>query len=214
MKVTWRAAPGNVINYRVTYKPQAGGRQLAAKVPGGTTTTILRRLTPITTYDITVLPVYRSGEGKARQGEGTTRTYLSLPINVAQSVAKFRKTVIITSTEDSFEVNLSIYSIPGLSYLVTMYCACLLSPVSPYKAPRNLQTSEPTKTSFRVTWDHAPGDVRGYKVTFHPVGEDINLGELLVGPYDNTVVLEELRCVFITIYAHIHTQKSVGATCL
>lgn len=68
-------------------------------------------------------------------------------------------------------------------------------PVTPYKGPRNLQTSDPSRTSFRVTWDHAPGDVKGYKVRFHPVGEDIDLGELLVGPYDNTVVLEELRCV-------------------
>ncbi|XP_059208525.1 collagen alpha-1(XII) chain [Centropristis striata] len=137
MKVTWQPAPGNVLNYRVTYKPKEGGRQLAAKVPGGTTFTVLRRLTPLTTYEITVLPMYRSGEGKARQGEGTTLT--------------------------------------------------------PYKGPRNLQTSEPAKTSFRVTWDHAPGDVQGYKVTFHPVGEEIDLNQLLVGPYDNTVVLEELR---------------------
>lgn len=66
-------------------------------------------------------------------------------------------------------------------------------PVSPYKSPRNLQTSEPTKTSFRVSWDPAPGDVRGYKVTFHPSDDDIDLGELVVGPFDNTVVLEELR---------------------
>ncbi|CAL1574935.1 unnamed protein product [Knipowitschia caucasica] len=137
MKVTWQPAPGNVQNYRVTYKPKAGGRQLAAKAPGGTTSTVLRRLTPLTTYEIQVIPVYRSGEGRARQGEGTT--------------------------------------------------------LSPYKGPRNLQTSEPTRTSFRVTWDHAPGDVKGYKVTFHPQGDDINLGELMVGPYDNTVVLEELR---------------------
>ncbi|XP_034381076.1 collagen alpha-1(XII) chain-like isoform X2 [Cyclopterus lumpus] len=137
MKVTWQPAPGNVLNYRVTYKPKSGGRQLAAKVPVGTTFTTLRRLTSLTTYEITVLPVYGSGEGKARQGEGTT--------------------------------------------------------LSPYKGPRNLQTSEPAKTSFRVTWDHAPGDVKGYKVIFHPSGEDINLEQLLVGPYDNTVVLEELR---------------------
>uniref|UniRef100_A0A665VW12 Collagen, type XII, alpha 1a n=1 Tax=Echeneis naucrates TaxID=173247 RepID=A0A665VW12_ECHNA len=137
MKVTWKAAPGNVLNYRVTYKPRTGGRQLAAKVPGGTTTTVLRRLTPLTTYDITVVPVYRSGEGKSRQGEGTTLT--------------------------------------------------------PYKSPRDLQTSEPTKTSFRVTWTHAPGPVKGYKVTFHPKEDEIDLRELLVGPYDNTVVLEELR---------------------
>ncbi|XP_077407183.1 collagen alpha-1(XII) chain [Vanacampus margaritifer] len=137
MKVTWQPAPGNVVNYRVTYKPQSGGRQLAAKVPGGNTTTVLRRLTPLTTYDIIVVPVYRSGEGKARQGAGTTLT--------------------------------------------------------PYKGPRNLQTSEPTKTSFRVTWDPAPGQVKGYKVIFHPKEDDIDLGELIVGPYDNTVVLEELR---------------------
>lgn len=71
--------------------------------------------------------------------------------------------------------------------------AFLCVPVSPYKAPRNLQTSEPTRTSFRVSWDPAPGGVRGYKVTFHPAGDDINLDELMVGPFDNTVVLEELR---------------------
>ncbi|KAJ7988915.1 hypothetical protein DPEC_G00314140 [Dallia pectoralis] len=137
MKVAWQPAPGNVVNYRVTYKPLSGGRQLAAKVPAGTTNTILRRLTPVTTYDIVVMPVYKQGEGRARQGEGTT--------------------------------------------------------LSPYKAPRNLQTSEPSRSSFRVTWDPAPGEVKGYKVTFHPIGDDIDLGELLVGPYDNTVVLEELR---------------------
>ncbi|XP_056111851.1 collagen alpha-1(XII) chain isoform X2 [Rhinichthys klamathensis goyatoka] len=137
LRVSWKPAPGNVVNYRVTYKPQGDTRQLASKAPGGTDTLVLRRLQPQTTYDITVVPVYKFGDGRQRQGEGTT--------------------------------------------------------LSPYKAPRNLQTSEPTKTSFRVTWDHAPGDVKGYKVTFHPTGEDVDLGELLVGPYDNTVVLEELR---------------------
>ena len=75
MKVDWQPAPGNVVNYRVTYRPRQGGRQLAAKVPGGgATTTVLRRLTPLTTYDITGIPVYRAGEGKAREGDGTTRT--------------------------------------------------------------------------------------------------------------------------------------------
>ncbi|XP_065123394.1 collagen alpha-1(XII) chain isoform X2 [Paramisgurnus dabryanus] len=137
MRVTWQPAPGNVVNYRVMYKPQGEVRQIASKAPGGTTTLVLRRLQPLTTYDITVIPVYKFGDGRSRQGEGTT---LSL-----------------------------------------------------FKAPRNLQTSEPSKTSFRVTWDPAPGDVKGYKVTFHPTEDDVDLGELLVGPYDNTVVLEELR---------------------
>lgn len=73
MRVSWQRAPGSVVNYRVTYRPKAGGRQLATKVPGGKTTTMLRNLTSLTTYEITVLPIYRSGEGKAREGEGTTR---------------------------------------------------------------------------------------------------------------------------------------------
>ncbi|KAF7655536.1 hypothetical protein LDENG_00054530 [Lucifuga dentata] len=137
MKVRWTPAPGKVVNYRLKYVPSSGGREVALKVPGTTTSTVMKRLQPMTKYNITVHPIYKRGEGKARQGVGTT--------------------------------------------------------LSPFKAPRNLQTSEPTKTSFRVSWDPAPGEVKGYKVTFHPTGNDIDLGELLVGPYDNTVVLEELR---------------------
>ncbi|CAK6977127.1 collagen alpha-1(XII) chain isoform X7 [Scomber scombrus] len=137
MKVAWTPAPGKVVNYRLKYAPVTGGKDVVLKIPGGVTSTVMKRLQPMTTYNITVHPIYKRGEGKARQGVGTT--------------------------------------------------------LSPYKSPRNLQTSEPTKTSFRVTWDPSPGSVRGYKVTFHPSGDDVDLGELLVGPYDNTIVLEELR---------------------
>nr|XP_020475118.1 collagen alpha-1(XII) chain-like [Monopterus albus] len=137
MKVKWTPAPGRVVNYRLKYVPRNGGKEVALKIPGTVTSTVMKRLQPLTTYNITVHPIYKHGEGKARQGVGTT---LSL-----------------------------------------------------FKAPRNLHTSEPTKNSFRVSWDAAPGDVKGYKVTFHPAGEDVDLEQLLVGPYDNTVVLEELR---------------------
>ncbi|KAM6915073.1 collagen alpha-1(XII) chain [Xenentodon cancila] len=137
MKVAWTPAPGKVLNYRLKYVPSDGGKEVGLKVAGTATSIVIKRLQPMTTYDISVLPIYKRGEGKARQGVGTT--------------------------------------------------------LSPYKAPRNLQTSEPSKTSFRVSWDPAPGDIRGYKVTFHPSGNDVDLGELQVGPYDNTVVLEELR---------------------
>ncbi|XP_061479123.1 collagen alpha-1(XII) chain isoform X1 [Rhineura floridana] len=137
MRVTWQPAPGKVISYRVVYRPHRGGRQMVTKVPPSTTTVVLKRLQPLTTYDISVIPVYRTGEGKHRQGEGTT--------------------------------------------------------ASPFKPPRNLKTSDSTMSSFRVTWEPAPGEVKGYKVTFHPTEENRRLGELIVGPYDSTVVLEELR---------------------
>ncbi|XP_061563452.1 collagen alpha-1(XII) chain-like [Cololabis saira] len=141
MKVSWTPAPGKVLSYRIKFVPRGGGgggaKEGVLKAAGSASTAVLKRLTPLTTYDVSVLPVYKRGEGKARQGVGTT-----LP---------------------------------------------------PFKAPRNLQTSEPSKTSFRVSWDAAPGDIRGYKVTFHPAGDEVDLGVLQVGPHDNTVVLEELR---------------------
>ncbi|XP_044232119.1 collagen alpha-1(XII) chain isoform X1 [Thunnus albacares] len=137
MRVTWTPAPGKVLNYRLKHFPINGGKEVTIKVPGSATSTVMKGLQHTTTYNITVHPIYKRGEGKARQGVGTT--------------------------------------------------------LSPYKAPRNLQTSEPTKNSFRVSWDPSPGEVRGYKVTFHPSGDDVDLGEMVVGPYDNTVVLEELR---------------------
>ncbi|XP_061097110.1 collagen alpha-1(XII) chain-like [Conger conger] len=65
MKVTWQPAPGKVVSYRVTYRPKMGGKQLAAKVPGNTTSTVLKKLQPLTAYDITVHPIYKRGEGKA-----------------------------------------------------------------------------------------------------------------------------------------------------
>ncbi|MEQ2221609.1 hypothetical protein ILYODFUR_017537 [Ilyodon furcidens] len=74
MKVTWIPAPGNVINYRLKYIPTDGGKEVVLKIPGTTTSTIMKRLQPITTYNITVLPIYKRGEGKPRQGVGTTRT--------------------------------------------------------------------------------------------------------------------------------------------
>lgn len=74
MRVTWKPAPGKVLNYRVVYRPRGGGRQMVAKVPPAVTSTVLKRLQPQTTYDITVLPIYKAGEGKLRQGSGTTGT--------------------------------------------------------------------------------------------------------------------------------------------
>uniref|UniRef100_A0A3Q2ZCW9 Collagen, type XII, alpha 1b n=1 Tax=Kryptolebias marmoratus TaxID=37003 RepID=A0A3Q2ZCW9_KRYMA len=74
MKVTWTPAPGKVTHYRLKYVPRAGGKEVVLKVPGSVSSTVLKRLQPVTTYSITVHPIYKHGEGKARQGVGTTRT--------------------------------------------------------------------------------------------------------------------------------------------
>lgn len=77
MRVTWKAAPGPVVSYKLTYVSQVSGKEMTMKIPANVTTTMLRKLQPMTTYLITVHPIYKRGEGKARQGVGTTRTLAS-----------------------------------------------------------------------------------------------------------------------------------------
>ncbi len=77
MRVTWKAAPGPVVSYRLTYIPEDGGKEMTMKIPVNVTSTMLRKLQPLTTYNIKVHPIYKRGEGKARQGVGTTRTLAS-----------------------------------------------------------------------------------------------------------------------------------------
>ena len=75
MRVTWTPAPGKVSHYRLRHTARGpGAREVALKVPGSQSSTVMKRLRPMTTYDITVHPMFRQGEGKARQGVGTTRT--------------------------------------------------------------------------------------------------------------------------------------------
>lgn len=195
MRATWNAPPGPVQHYKLTYVPQAGGKEMTIKVPGGVTTAVLKKLQPFTTYNINVHPIYKRGEGKARQGVGTTRTLANNSKPMSQRSVQTRQAsllLLLAFNKPQKPKNLDCAVIVFVS-VDRILIFLFFSAVSPYKAPRNLQTSEPTKTSFRVSWDPAPGNVRGYKVTFHPIGSDIDLGELQVGPYDNTVVLEELR---------------------
>ena len=78
MRVSWTPAPGKVAHYRLKYSPIGGGKEMFLKVPGTSSSTVMKRLQPTTTYTITVNPIYKRGEGKARQGVGTTRTFWSI----------------------------------------------------------------------------------------------------------------------------------------
>ncbi len=71
MRVSWRAAPGNVLQYQVAYKPD-GGERKEMFVKGDTTTALLRNLLPDTEYELFVSARYTSGLGAPLMGTGTT----------------------------------------------------------------------------------------------------------------------------------------------
>lgn len=75
MRVTWQPSPGKVLSYRVYYRPRSGGRQMFGRVNAPTTSIVLKRLKPRTTYDLSIVPIYDFGQGKSRKAEGTTGMY-------------------------------------------------------------------------------------------------------------------------------------------
>ncbi|MEQ2222114.1 hypothetical protein ILYODFUR_022552 [Ilyodon furcidens] len=73
LTVKWDAAPGPVKNYKITYKPIAGGEPLSLQVGGKKTNIILQQLQPDTPYSVTVAAVYPSGVSRDISGEGKTK---------------------------------------------------------------------------------------------------------------------------------------------
>lgn len=71
MKLSWQAAPGNVLQYHIAYKPEDGERK-EISVKGDSTTAVLDNLLSDTEYEIFVSARYSSGLGEPLLGRGTT----------------------------------------------------------------------------------------------------------------------------------------------
>lgn len=72
--MSWQAAPGSVIRYRLSYIPLSGaGEILEAQTIGPETTIVLQELFPITTYRVSVSAEYSTGIGDEMQIDGTTK---------------------------------------------------------------------------------------------------------------------------------------------
>jgi len=72
MKVSWEPAPGTVLQYRVAFKPSAGGPAKEVTVKGDSRTAALKNLQPGTQYHVSVSARYPSGPGDALEGQGST----------------------------------------------------------------------------------------------------------------------------------------------
>lgn len=73
-RVSWLAAPGPVVRYRLSYVPLSGtGEILEAQTIGAENTIVLQELFPITTYRVSVSPEYASGIGDEMLVDGTTK---------------------------------------------------------------------------------------------------------------------------------------------
>uniref|UniRef100_UPI00358E0FB7 collagen alpha-1(XII) chain-like isoform X2 n=1 Tax=Myxine glutinosa TaxID=7769 RepID=UPI00358E0FB7 len=85
-RVTWKAAPGPVVGYRVSHRRKGHrGRPSVLRAPRNVTSVRLRRLQPGTTYDLRVLPMYNDWQGQPRSGKGSTLKLLLPPDNFRTS---------------------------------------------------------------------------------------------------------------------------------
>lgn len=69
---SWTAAPGNVRQYRITWKSLFSDEAGEKTIQGDTTDTVLDGLTPETLYQVSVHAIYGHGEGQPLVGEETT----------------------------------------------------------------------------------------------------------------------------------------------
>lgn len=70
--VSWAAAPGNVRQYRISWKSLFSEETGEKTIQKKTLATVLKGLTPETRYQVSVFAVYGHGEGPALVGEETT----------------------------------------------------------------------------------------------------------------------------------------------
>lgn len=72
--MSWQAAPGSVIRYRLSYVSLSGaGEVLEAQTTGPETTIVLQELFPLTTYRVSVSAEYATGIGAEMKVDGTTK---------------------------------------------------------------------------------------------------------------------------------------------
>ncbi|CAB1444967.1 unnamed protein product [Pleuronectes platessa] len=72
LTVTWNPADGNVQGYKVIYTPTDGGMVITEQVSESTTSTVLEKLLPDSSYTVTVVPVYAEGDGPVLSDIGKT----------------------------------------------------------------------------------------------------------------------------------------------
>ncbi|TNN31438.1 Collagen alpha-1(XII) chain [Liparis tanakae] len=72
MTLRWEPAEGNVQEYSVSWAPAAGGDQTTNRVPGTSSSTVLKNLDPNTEYTVSVVPLYEEMEGERQSENGKT----------------------------------------------------------------------------------------------------------------------------------------------
>uniref|UniRef100_A0A673X5J4 Collagen alpha-1(XII) chain n=1 Tax=Salmo trutta TaxID=8032 RepID=A0A673X5J4_SALTR len=145
LKMNWDAAPGAVLKYIITYKPDEGEAKEAI-LNSDETSNVLENLEPDTLYDVSVT--------------------LLIPIN-------------------SMHLN-QIHSI-----LFSKFYTGDHNPEAPTGPPQNLQVFNATTTTLTVKWDHAPGRVQNYKITYVPTAGG-KTQSTQIGGKKNTVLLPKL----------------------
>uniref|UniRef100_UPI00358F5A66 collagen alpha-1(XIV) chain-like isoform X1 n=1 Tax=Myxine glutinosa TaxID=7769 RepID=UPI00358F5A66 len=62
-----------------------------------------------------------------------------------------------------------------------------------YRPPRDLRIIEQSSKSMHLSWRAPPGRIKAYRIAYWPEGEEDHPREQVVGPQDDTTVLDDLK---------------------
>uniref|UniRef100_A0A8C7K8T7 Collagen alpha-1(XII) chain n=1 Tax=Oncorhynchus kisutch TaxID=8019 RepID=A0A8C7K8T7_ONCKI len=190
LKMNWDAAPGAVLKYIITYKPDEGEAKEAI-LNSDETSNVLENLEPDTLYDVSVTAIYPD-ESESED--------LYIVVDSHQCLMRF-------TNKSSLYFCFSLQCPRSSSRLVSLFFAIKQNPHStprehwlfmllclfpaPTGPPQNLQVFNATTTTLNVKWDHAPGRVQNYKITYVPIAGG-KTQSTQIGGKKNTVLLPKL----------------------
>uniref|UniRef100_A0A667Y857 Collagen type XII alpha 1 chain n=1 Tax=Myripristis murdjan TaxID=586833 RepID=A0A667Y857_9TELE len=212
----WEHAPGPVREYRITYRPIAGGDALTTQVGGKKNSVILPKLTPDTPYNVSVVAVFPTTVSKSISSQGKTKplggvrnlqvvnptmTTLNVRWEPAEAVRQYKIFFVPVAggVEDMEQVPAGTTSITILDKLLpdTRYTVTVVPVYAEGDGPSllrglNLQVYNPTPNSLNVRWDPASGQVQQYRVTFAPLSGVRPAESVLVPGSINNAFLDNL----------------------
>uniref|UniRef100_A0A8C7F3S4 Collagen alpha-1(XII) chain n=1 Tax=Oncorhynchus kisutch TaxID=8019 RepID=A0A8C7F3S4_ONCKI len=203
LKMNWDAAPGAVLKYIITYTPDEGeAKEVRYDNHNTSTSNVLEKLQPDTMYDVSVTAIYPD-ESESEDLLGSQRT-CKIMSKVIFTPGKFiccNQTEIHTALIEIIHLNqihvfLSKCHHPEVRGSVLIGCVFMLfmmlcSCPAPTGPPQNLQVFNATTITLTVKWDHAPGRVQNYKITYVPTAGG-KTQSTQIGGKKNTVLLPKL----------------------
>uniref|UniRef100_A0A665VXY0 Collagen, type XII, alpha 1a n=1 Tax=Echeneis naucrates TaxID=173247 RepID=A0A665VXY0_ECHNA len=185
-RATWVHPEDSVDRYRVEYMTMSGS-PMQVFVDGTENTVVLRKLNPLTQYQVNVYSVV--GEDNSEPLTGTETTCMSSLSGTNGAVGEVHLNILVLLVKPYVDTEKSVTPPAG-----------------------ELRVRDVTHSTMRLIWDAAPGDVRKYLITYKPEDGELEVGgRVTTRELDNLISQTEYALAVTPIYDEGPGQTMLGS---